>query len=32
MGARGFVNNPKEWWHFALPDKGAPPYDAPIER
>ena len=32
MAGRGFVNNPREWWHFSLPHGADVLYDAPIER
>jgi D-alanyl-D-alanine dipeptidase len=31
MAQQGFVNYPKEWWHFSLPGAGGPAYDFPIE-
>jgi D-alanyl-D-alanine dipeptidase len=31
MARQGFVNYPKEWWHFSLPGAGGLAYDFPIE-
>jgi D-alanyl-D-alanine dipeptidase len=31
MGAEGFVNYEREWWHFSYPVEGAVPFDRPIE-
>jgi D-alanyl-D-alanine dipeptidase len=31
MARQGFVNYPKEWWHFSLPGAGGAAYDFPIE-
>jgi zinc D-Ala-D-Ala dipeptidase len=30
MARQGFVNYPKEWWHFSLPGAGEAAYDFPI--
>ena len=31
MARQGFVNYPKEWWHFSLPGAGRAGYDFPIQ-